>query len=74
MRRKTGSKQYSDLLLRNIRSDLATLRLIWKVWTILSTPNQALLLKEQALYCFLLRCKKPKDELLMEWVVETVLP
>ena len=33
-----------------------------------------MLLKEQALYCFLLRCKMPKDELFMEWVVETVLP
>ena len=32
------------------------------------------LLKEPGLYCFLLRCKKPKAKLFMEWVVETVLP
>ena len=32
------------------------------------------LLKEPGLYCFLLRCKKPKAESFMEWVVETVLP
>ena len=31
------------------------------------------LLKYPSLYCFLLRCKKPKAEPLMEWVVETVL-
>ena len=40
---KAGSKQYSDLFLRNIRSDLASLRLIWRrVGTILSTRNQTL--------------------------------
>ena len=32
------------------------------------------LLKEPGLYCFLFRCKKPKAEPFMEWVVETVLP
>ena len=32
------------------------------------------LLKESGLYCFLLRCKKPRAEPFMEWVVETVLP
>ena len=32
------------------------------------------LLKEQGLYCFLLRCKKPKAEPFMEWFAETVLP
>ena len=32
------------------------------------------LLKEPGLYCFLLRCKKPKAKPFMEWVVETVLP
>ena len=32
------------------------------------------LLKEPDLYCFLLRCKKPKAESFMEWVVETILP
>ena len=31
-------------------------------------------LKEPDLYCFLLRCEKPKAEPFMEWVVETVLP
>ena len=31
-------------------------------------------LKEPGLYCFLLRCKKPKAEPFMEWVVERVLP
>ena len=38
------------------------------------TQPSTMLLKEQALYCFLSRCKKPKDELFMEWVVKTVLP
>ena len=33
-----------------------------------------MLLKEPGLYCFLLRCKNPKAEPFMEWVVETVLP
>ena len=32
------------------------------------------LLREPDLYCFLLRCKKPKAEPFMELVVETVLP
>ena len=36
--------------------------------------EDTVLLKEQGLYCFLLRCKKPKAETFMEWVVETVLP
>ena len=30
--------------------------------------------KEPGLYCFLLRCKKPKTEPFMERVVETILP
>ena len=34
----------------------------------------AILLKEPGLYCFLLRCKKPKAEPFVEWAVETVLP
>ena len=33
-----------------------------------------MLLKELFLYCFLLRCKKPKAEPFVEWAVETVLP
>ena len=32
------------------------------------------LLKEPGPYCFLLRCKKPRVEPFMKWVVETVLP
>ena len=31
------------------------------------------LLKEQGLYCFLLRCKRDEAEPFTEWVVETVL-
>ena len=31
------------------------------------------LLKEPGLYCFFLRCKKPRAEPFMEWIVETVL-
>ena len=38
--KEDGVKAISDLFLRNIRSDLATLNLIWRVWTILSTPKQ----------------------------------
>ena len=38
-----------------------------------SQPN-TILLKEPGLYCFLLRCKRDEAELLMKWVVETVLP
>ena len=37
------------------------------------TQPNTMLLKEPSLYCFLLRCKKPKAEPFMEWVVETVL-
>ena len=36
--------------------------------------EDTLLLKEPGLYCFLLRCKKPRVEPFMEWVAETVLP
>ena len=32
------------------------------------------LFKEPGLYCFLLRCKKPKAKPFMEWVMETDLP
>ena len=36
--------------------------------------DDAILLKEPSLYCFLLRCKMPGGEPFMEWAVETVLP
>ena len=36
--------------------------------------DDAILLKEPGLYCFLLRCKMPDVEPFMEWAVETVLP
>ena len=36
--------------------------------------EETVLLKEPGLYCFLLRCKKPKTEPFMECVVETVSP
>ena len=36
--------------------------------------DDAILLKEPGLYCFLLRCKMPGVEPFMEWAVETVLP
>ena len=36
--------------------------------------DDGILLKEPSLYCFLLRCKIPGAEPLMEWAVETVLP
>ena len=35
--------------------------------------KDTVLLKESGLYCFLLRCKKPRAEPFMEWTVETVL-
>ena len=41
---------------------------------IFHTQPNAMLLKEPGLYCFLLRCKKPKAEPFMEWIVETALP
>ena len=41
--------------------------------SIYTQPNTTLL-KEQDLYCLFLRCKKPKAEPFIEWVVETVLP
>ena len=40
--------------------------------SIYTQPNTTLL-KEKALYCFLLRSKKPKAEPFIDWVVETVL-
>ena len=36
--------------------------------------DDAILLKEPGLYCFLLRCKMPGAKPFMEWAVETVLP
>ena len=41
--------------------------------SVYTQPN-TLLLKESGLHLFLLRCKKPKAELFMEWVVKTVFP
>ena len=41
--------------------------------SVYTQPN-TMLLKEPDLYCFLLRCKKPKAKPFTEWVVETVLP
>ena len=36
--------------------------------------DDAFLLKEPGLYCFLLRCRMSGAETFMEWTVETVLP
>ena len=36
--------------------------------------DDAILMKEPSLYCFLLRCKIPGAEPFMEWAVETDLP
>ena len=36
--------------------------------------DDAILLKELGMYCFLLRCKMPRVEPFMEWVLETVSP
>ena len=36
--------------------------------------DDAILLKEPGLYCFLLRCKMPGVEPFMEWAVQAVLP
>ena len=36
--------------------------------------NDAILLKEPGIYCFLLRCRMSKAEPFMEWIVETALP
>ena len=41
--------------------------------SVYTQPN-TMLPKEPGLYCFLLRCKKPKTEPFMERVVETILP
>ena len=38
------------------------------------SQDDAILLKEPGIYCFLLRCKIPKAEPFMEWVEEAVLP
>ena len=38
------------------------------------TQPNTMLLKEPALYCFLLRCKKPKSKPFMVWIIEIVLP
>ena len=49
-----------DIVERLVRSDVP--------------QDDAIQLKEPCLYCFLLRCKKPKVEPFIEWTVETVLP
>ena len=36
--------------------------------------DDAILLKESGICCFLLRCNIPKIKPFMEWVVETLLP
>ena len=40
----------------------------------LHTQPNTMLLKEPALYCFFLRCKKPKSKPFMVWIIETALP
>ena len=49
-----------DIVERHVRSDVP--------------KDDAILLKEPGLYCFLLRCKMPEVEPFMAWAVETVLP
>ena len=48
-----------DIVKRHIRRDVP--------------QDDAILLKEPGLYCFLLRCKMAGAEPLMEWFIETVL-
>ena len=48
------------ILKRHIRSDVP--------------QDDAMLLKEPNLYCFLLMCQMPEAEPFMEWAVETILP
>ena len=50
----------TDIVKRHLRADVS--------------QDDAVLLKESGLYCFLLRCKMPGVEPFMEWAVETVLP
>ena len=47
-----------DIVKRHVQSDVP--------------QDDAILLKELGLYCFLLRCKMPGAESFMEWAVETV--
>ena len=49
-----------DIVKRHVQSDVP--------------QDDAILLKELGLYCFLLRCKMPGAESFIEWAVETVLP
>ena len=49
-----------DIVKRHVQSDVP--------------QDDAILLKELGLYCFLLRCEMPGAESFMEWAVETVLP
>ena len=48
-------------------------RLLLEKYKIRFGNEQTELLKEPGLYCFLLRCKKPKAEPFIEWVLGTVL-
>ena len=51
---------FEDIVKRHVRRDVP--------------QDDAILLKEPCLYCFLLRCKIAGAEPFMEWVIETVLP
>ena len=57
---RTRLKDVQNILRREVNVDLP--------------KEDTVLLKEPGLYRFLLRCKKPKAEPFMEWVVETVFP
>ena len=70
-----AGEQLKGMYPENIRSGLRTLKILWKRHVRSDVPqDDAILLKEPGLYCFLLRCKMPEAEPFMEWVVETVLP
>ena len=49
-----------DIMKRHVRADVP--------------QDDAILLKEPGLYCFLPRCEMPGADPFMEWAVETVLP
>ena len=48
--------------------------ILWKEVDVDLSKEDTVLFKEPGLYWFLFRWKKPKPELFIEWVVETVLP
>ena len=48
--------------------------ILWKEVDVDLSKEDTVLFKELGLYWFLFRWKKPKPELFIEWVVETVLP